>query len=46
MDIVEDASVVIDGSFKMRIQLYNSSEIMKILRDINIEFELENRVYA
>ncbi|WP_238858989.1 hypothetical protein [Clostridium sp. YIM B02569] len=44
MEVIEDAAKAEYGNFKMRMQLYNNSEIMKILRDVSIEFELESKV--
>jgi len=41
---VEEADKAQYGNFNMRIQFYNSSESINILRDINVEFELENKV--
>lgn len=41
--LVEDAKEADSCDYKIRMQLYNSSESIKVLKDFQIEFVLENR---
>ncbi|WP_252216107.1 hypothetical protein [Clostridium sp. VAP41] len=41
--IIEDISKAEECNYKFRLQLYNSSEIIKVLKDFQIEFILENK---
>lgn len=42
-DEIEDISKADYCDYKLRIQLYNSSETIKVLKDIKIEFVLKNK---
>ncbi|MGN2371697.1 hypothetical protein ACTFJW_16925 [Clostridium cagae] len=43
--VIEDINKSKSCCYEVRVQLYNSSEVIKVLRDIQIEFELESKTF-